>query len=273
MNLDFQALMALVLLVTGVIWGLDAWLWAPRRRAAAAALQQQQLGEDVVQKAIRVPVYVEWSRSFFPIILVVLALRSFVVEPFRIPSASMMPSLLVGDFILVNKYAYGLRLPVTETRILETGEPQRGDVIVFRYPENPSLDYIKRVVGLPGDRISYYNRVLYVNGEPMPQQVIGEYVGIGAGANATGWSHRRENLGGVEHQILLRPGRSMLEGDYIVPEGNYFVMGDNRDNSNDSRVWGTVPEANLVGRAFMIWMNWDAAGGGVDWGRLGTMIH
>lgn len=273
MNLDFQAAMVLGLFVTGIVWGLDAWLWAPKRRLATTEAESAGADEEAILKVSKEPAVIEFSRSFFPIILAVLVLRSFIVEPFRIPSASMMPTLLIGDFILVNKFAYGLRLPVTETKIIDISDPERGDVVVFRYPKNPSIDYIKRVVGLPGDRIGYFNKILYINGKPMHQRVIGEYIGLGSGVSSTGSSLRDENLEGVHHEILLRPGRSMLQGEYVVPDGHYFMVGDNRDNSNDSRVWGFVPEENLVGKAFMIWMNWDSAKGGVDWARIGNAIE
>jgi signal peptidase I len=203
----------------------------------------------------------------------VLVLRSFVAEPFRIPSGSMMPTLLVGDFILVNKFSYGLRLPVLNTKVLELGEPQRGDVVVFRYPEDPSIDYIKRVVGLPGDHIVYQDKQLTINGEPVGQLPQGTYIGTGAGAASTGASLRYEQLGDVKHDILVRPGVRGIEGEITVPPGHYFMMGDNRDNSKDSRYFGPVPEENLIGKAFMIWMNWDSTAEGVAWDRIGNRIH
>jgi signal peptidase I len=221
----------------------------------------------------REPWYVEYSKSFFPVLLIVLVLRSFVAEPFRIPSGSMMPTLLVGDFILVNKFAYGLRLPVLHTKFLDTGRPERGDVAVFRFPRNPKEDYIKRIVGLPGDRIGYFDKTVYVNGKPMPQQVVGVYHGVGSGRVMTGAEERIEDLEGRVHRILVRPDRLNVEGEYVVPEGHYFVLGDNRDNSNDSRFWGFVPEENLVGKAFIIWLNWDIAGGVFDPSRIGTTIQ
>ena len=221
----------------------------------------------------REPWYVEYSKSFFPVLLIVLVLRSFVAEPFRIPSGSMMPTLLVGDFILVNKFAYGLRLPVLHTKIADLGEPERGDVVVFRFPRNPEEDYIKRIVGLPGDRIGYFNKTVYINGEPMPQWVVGVYHGVGSGEVMTGAEERIEDLAGRRHHILIRPDRLNVEGEYVVPEGHYFVLGDNRDNSNDSRFWGFVPEENLVGKAFIIWLNWDISGGVFDTSRIGMKIQ
>jgi len=206
------------------------------------------------------------------VILAVLLLRSFLVEPFRIPSGSMMPTLLVGDFILVNKYAYGIRLPVLNTKVADLGSPERGDVVVFRFPKDPSIDYIKRVVGVPGDRVEYRNKTLYINGEQVAQIPAGSYIGSGSGLSMSGADVRREALGEVEHDILVVPNMRGVPADVVVPDDHYFVMGDNRDNSNDSRYWGFVPDENLVGKAFMIWMNWDSAAGGVAWNRIGNSI-
>jgi signal peptidase I len=264
MNFDFPAIMVTAVFFTGTVWALDAWLWAPKRRAQAATSEASMLKE---------PLLVEYSRSLFPVILIVLLLRSFLVEPFRIPSGSMMPTLLVGDFILVNKFAYGLRLPVLDTKFVGVGEPKRGDVVVFRYPKDPSIDYIKRVIGLPGDRIAYYDKKLFINGEPMEQSALDTYVGVGSGVSMSGAKVHNEHLGDVQHDILIDPTRGTVEGEFRVPEGHYFMMGDNRDNSNDSRYWGFVPEENLVGKAFMIWMNWDGQGSGVTWARIGNSIE
>jgi signal peptidase I len=275
MNFDFPALLVGATFFTGLVWAMDAAFLAPSRRRKAAALVQAGTAEDSepVIKVLKESTWVEYCKSFFPVILAVLLLRSFLVEPFRIPSGSMMPTLLVGDFILVNKFSYGIRLPVLNKKVVEMGEPERGDVVVFRYPKNPSVDYIKRVVGLPGDKIGYYNKVLYVNGEPAGQVPAGVYIGKGSGVSMSGASERLEQLGDVQHDILVMPRTPGLEGEYLVAHDEYFVMGDNRDNSNDSRYWGTVPETNLVGKAFRIWMNWDGANGGVDWDRIGMRIH
>ena len=265
MVFDFSFYLFLGTVITGFIWALDVWVLAPRRGKVHQANTDIHQGVEI-KRGGKEPVIVEYSKSFFPVLLIVFILRGFIVEPFRIPSGSMLPSLYIGDFILVNKFAYGIRLPVWNKKIIETGEPQRGDVVVFRYPRDPTLDYIKRIVGLPGDHVAYYNKVLYVNGKPVKRDFVGQYEGPGQ-AHANEYV---ENLLGDEHSILLQPGRpSSLEGEYIVPDGMYFVMGDNRDNSNDSRVWGPVPERNLVGEAFMIWMHWN---GGVKWGRIGNMI-
>ena len=277
MNLDFPTILVLLTLATGLIWALDSVMWAPKRRERVAVLKgrSESVSEEALEKAGREPTLVELSRSFFPIILIVLLVRSFVVEPFRIPSGSMMPTLLVGDFILVNKFAYGVRLPVLNSKVLDTGSPERGEIIVFRYPENPRVDYIKRVVGVPGDHIAYRSKVLYINGQRAEQRYLGSYLGEGSGTVMTGARHLKEDLLGVEHDILVMPGRNVFGGDFefVVPEGQYFAMGDNRDNSRDSRAWGTVPEKNLVGKAFLIWMSWDwDKDYFVSWDRLGGGI-
>ncbi|WP_457665798.1 signal peptidase I [Thiolapillus sp.] len=256
-------------LVSGLIWG--AYLLFKGRK-------KPKEGEETSKE----PLMVDYARSFFPIFLFVLLLRAFVVEPFRIPSGSMMPTLLVGDFILVNKYAYGLRAPVTKTKFVDVGEPERGDVVVFRYPRDPKLDYIKRLVGLPGDRIAYRNKVLYVNGKAMPQEKVGIYDAVGSGIRMRGSWELKEDLEGVEHSILINPRvpdfgpgcQVLARGEITVPEGHYFMMGDNRDNSNDSRCWGFVPEENLVGKAFMIWLSLDWNRSGIfDWSRIGEVIE
>lgn len=210
---------------------------------------------------------VEYSRSFFPVLLFVLVIRSFVFEPFRIPSGSMMPTLLQGDYIFVKKYSYGLRLPVLETKIFETGMPERGDVVVFRLPSEPTVNYIKRVVGLPGDEIVYDGHLLTINGEQVSLHRDEET------SNHDGMAQFVEMLGEREHAILItNPGYTMRDGVYRVEEGHYFMMGDNRDNSRDSRFIGAIPETHLVGEAVRIWMHMD----GIEvpnWGRIGTKIE
>ncbi|MEN8108459.1 MAG: signal peptidase I [Pseudomonadota bacterium] len=275
MSFDFPTLLVAATFLTGLAWAVDAAVWAPRRRRRAEALLQagEQVDSVPVAAALREPTWIEYCKSFFPVILAVLLLRSFLVEPFRIPSGSMIPTLLVGDFILVNKYTYGLRLPVLNRKIVDIGAPERGDIVVFRYPKEPSVDYIKRVVGIPGDSIGYFDKVVYINGKPAGQVPAGIYIGTGSGVNMSGASRRTEQLGELQHDILVMPRTPGLEGEYIVREGEYFVMGDNRDNSNDSRYWGPVPEKNLVGKAFRVWMNWDTANGGIDFDRIGMKIH
>ena len=257
MDYDFSFFLVLASLVTGIIWG--GYLLFLKLSKIDPATQEE-------------PLLVEYAHSFFPIVFIVLILRSFIAEPFRIPSGSMMPTLLVGDFILVNKFTYGIRLPVLNTKIIELNEPERGDIVVFRFPKNPEVDYIKRVVGLPGDRISYYNKTVTVNGKVAGQVSLGSYQGVGQGKNMTGAEHFVEDLAGVEYSILVKHGLPSVEGVFVIPKGQYFVMGDNRDNSNDSRYWGTVPEENLVGKAFFIWMSWDWQHKGIGFDRIGTNL-
>jgi signal peptidase I len=251
--MNFALILFLLLVVSGLVTLADR-LWFGRRRA----------------KDAKEPWWIEYSKSFFPVILAVFLLRSFLVEPFKIPSGSMIPTLQVGDFILVNKYAYGIRLPIVNKKIFEVGEPQRGDVMVFRYPEDPSLDYIKRVVGLPGDRIRYTGKRLWVNGSEVPLDAIGDYINPERVSVARQFA---ETLNGHQHRIIVEndappmppfvhqfPYREKctynMDGlECTVPPGHYFLMGDNRDNSSDSRVWGFVPDENIVGKAFFIWLN------------------
>jgi signal peptidase I len=254
---DFALILVVATAVTGLVWAFDALLLRRSRMASGD---------------VREPVLVEYDKSFFPILLIVLVLRSFLFEPFRIPSGSMMPTLLEGDFIFVNKFAYGLRLPVVNTKIVEIGDPQRGDVGVFQLPSDPGVNYIKRVIGLPGDVVSYDqgSKELSINGSPVPREELGSY------EDDPGLILGRERLGEDEHYLLLTRGRLSPGGTYAVPEDHYFVMGDNRDNSRDSRFSGVeyIPEARLVGRAVRIWMNWRwPSDGGPMWDRIGKGIH
>lgn len=273
MNVDFALIIVLLTLASGVLWGVDALLLAPRRRAAVEALGPEP-DPEALERAGRPSALVEQARAFFPVLLVVLVLRSFLVEPFKIPSGSMMPTLLVNDFILVNKFDYGLRLPVLNTKFLQLGEPRRGDVVVFRYPEDPSVPFIKRVIGVPGDRVLYRNRHLFVNGERVETSILGPYEDE-AYARALGSQPLvlDESLGEVGHRVLIDPDRPPKDADLVVPPGHYFVMGDNRDNSKDSRFWGTVPDENLIGRAFVVWMNFGWRPLQVDWSRFGVEIR
>jgi len=265
MIIDFSFYLFVAVVITGSIWLIDKWFFEPKRNQVVHASTEIHQGVEISRKG-KEPVIVEYSKSFFPVLLIVFLLRGFVVEPFRIPSGSMLPSLYIGDFILVNKFSYGIKLPVLNKKIIDFSSPERGDVVVFRYPRDPNLDYIKRVIGLPGDHIAYYNKVLYVNGQPVERDFVGQYTGPGQ----TFANEYLEKLQGAEHAILLLPARpNNLQGEYIVPEGMYFVMGDNRDNSNDSRVWGPVPESNLLGKAFMIWMHFSDE---LHLNRIGNVI-
>jgi len=263
---DFSLLLVLLTLFTGIVWLVDSLFF--KRKRMDKAVQQK------VQRA-REPVIIEYSRSLFPVLLVVLLFRSFLFEPFKIPSGSMIPTLLIGDFILVNKYAYGLRLPVLNSKFLELGEPRRGDVVVFRYPVDPGVNFIKRLVGLPGDTLVYRDKKLFINGEPLEMESHGNYSSNEVKCTTPQPDAMRytEQLGDVQHDILIHSNSGSRDGQWVVPEGHYFMMGDNRDRSNDSREWGFVPEANLMGRAVGIWLNFDYTKGCGDFSRVGEGIH
>lgn len=250
--MNFALILFVLLVGTGAVAAADRWYFAKRRAAGA-----------------KEPWWIEYPKSFFPVILIVFALRSFIVEPFKIPSGSMIPTLLVGDFILVNKFTYGIRLPIVHIKLVELNAPQRGDVMVFRFPADPSTDYIKRVIGVPGDKVSYANRRVHLNGEPLAVEPAGEYLHKERMSFARQYV---EKIGDRRHMILVEdgPGAVPVPARFpfhencsynpngmtcTVPPGHYFVMGDNRDNSSDSRVWGFVPDRNIVGKAFFIWFN------------------
>ena len=266
--MDFALIMFSMLVLTGGIWLLDRIVLGARRTEKIE------------------PWWVEYSKSFFPVILAVFLLRSFLVEPFKIPSGSMIPTLQVGDFILVNKFTYGIRLPILSQKIIELNNPQRGDVMVFHYPENPSIDYIKRVVALPGDVVSYRDKELLINGEKQEQKAEGEYNYVDNGLSFVTANRYTENLSGHTHEILINPDVPALQMGSVaefplreqcsysynevrctVPAGHYFTLGDNRDNSRDSRYWGFVPDKMIVGKAFFVWMNFS------NLKRIGTVIN
>ena len=275
---NFALILVLVTLVSGIIWACDKWMWAPARARKIAEAQQahgNKVDEAALARAAKVPGWIEQARSIFPVIAVVLILRSFIYEPFQIPSGSMMPTLLVGDFILVEKFAYGLKEPVGNTTLIATGQPKRGDVVVFKYPEDTRIDYIKRVIGLPGDRIVYQDKQLFIKpaceGDNCPDFAPvelsftqkGEFSQMG-----TELERYRESLTGQTHDILrnpMLPDRVSMYyrqpdtalNEWVVPAGHYFTMGDNRDNSTDSRFWGFVSEENLVGKAVAIWISFE----------------
>jgi signal peptidase I len=266
MNIDFAFVLVVLTTLAGVVWLVDSLLFRQRRMDRAV--------QDRIEKP-REPVIVEYARSLFPVLLIVLVFRSFLFEPFKIPSGSMIPTLLVGDFIVVNKFAYGIRLPVLNKKIISVAEPQRGDVVVFRYPLDPAVNFIKRAVGLPGDTITYRDKTLFINGEKVELESNGRF-----GTNeikcttpsADAVLHT-EKLGDVTHNILLHDSSRSRNGQWVVPEGHYFMVGDNRDRSNDSREWGFVPEENLLGRAVGIWLNFDFEKGCADLSRVGDGIH
>ena len=284
---NFALLLLVASVVTGIYWLAERFHFLPQRRAAAARLESetasrraelQRMGIDKVdtdtreaqQKLLAQPWWLDWTAGLFPVIVVVFLLRSFLFEPFKIPSGSMIPTLQIGDLILVNKFHYGIRLPVANTKVTAGNPVQRGDVMVFRYPPKPSVDYIKRVVGIPGDEVAYLNKKLTINGQPVASESLPDYFDDSV---MRYFRHERESLPGKTHQIIVdneRPGfiagadefpfreqcRYSVEGVVCkVPEGHYFMMGDNRDNSLDSRYWGFVPDQNIVGKAFFVWMN------------------
>jgi signal peptidase I len=258
--MDFGTLYTALLVLAGLIWLSDRWLLRPRRLARAAP------GASLAE-----PLLVQYARSFFPIILLVLVVRSFLFEPFRIPSESMMPGLVDGDFVFVSKFSYGLRLPVTNTKILATGEPQRGEVVVFRLPREPSTHFIKRLIGLPGDRVTVRNNQVTVNGEALTQRPGGQYPGRGEfNGSPLVW----EKLNDKEHIVMFAENRPARDFDAVVPSGHYFFMGDNRNDSEDGRfaLVGFVPEANLVGHALRIGLNWNLPDW-PDWRRIGKKIE
>ncbi|MET0963879.1 MAG: signal peptidase I [Noviherbaspirillum sp.] len=284
---NFALILFILTLATGVVWFLDVFYLSKQRRAradialaefdarnarlAADGVKQDTSGRSAIaERLLRQPTWVEYSGSFFPVILMVFVLRSFLFEPFKIPSSSMVPTLQIGDLILVNKYTYGIRLPVVNKKIIDINHPERGDVMVFKYPKDTSLDYIKRVVGVPGDKVVYRNKKLSINGKDLPYKQLPDYLDE---ENLTYSKQFEEQLGGVAHKILnderapsyvpnpdAFPRKELCSYNSegfacTVPPGHYFMMGDNRDNSLDSRYWGFVPDEYIVGKAFFVWMN------------------
>lgn len=258
MDFDFELYLTLAVIISGIIYLIDIFYWAPLR------------AEKNIDKQ---PILIEYARSFFPILLIVLLLRSFLAEPFRIPSGSEKPGLLIGDFILTSKFSYGVRLPAIHAKIWHVAEPKNGDTTVFRYPKNPSMNFIKRIIGVPGDHISYINKVLYINGKLATQKLLNVTTDKNEAGTVVPVELREEDLLGIKHLIYVRPDVPAEDFSVVVPPGHYFAMGDNRDDSNDSRYWGFVQEQNLVGKALWVWFSWDGDANHIRWDRIGKAIH
>ncbi len=251
--MNFALLLLVLSLVSGIIALFDKLWWAKQR-----------------QPGKKLPKSIEYSYSYFPVFFLVLLLRSFLLEPFRIPSGSLEPTLQVGDFVAVNKFSYGFRLPVWEKKIIPMSNPKTGEIAVFRWPAAPEYDFIKRVIGVPGDVISYHNKVLTINGKKMKQTFVEYTVDESSGQSVAKY---RENLSGVEHDIYVRPEVPATDYHVTVPPGYYFMMGDNRDDSADSRFWGFVADEYLRGKAFLVWLSWNGKTGGLRWSNIGHFIH
>ncbi|MDB4348047.1 signal peptidase I [bacterium] len=275
-TLDFPLILVLLVFVSGLLWLLDSLFFAPGRRRIVEDLQARyprwdekgsrnalEYNEKYLAKA-KEPLAVEYARSFFPVLFVVFILRSFLVEPFQIPSSSMVPTLEVGDYILVNKFTYGIRLPVIRTKVLSLNEPERGDVMVFFPPHMNDTYFIKRVIGLPGDTVTYKDKQLYVNGELLPRELLSD-------KSTSRLQVGLEKLGASDHLMQVDIHRRGADFSEIVKPDHYFMMGDNRDNSSDSRVWGQVPEGDIVGKAFAIWMHWDRFLSAPSFSRVGAI--
>ncbi|EKD73425.1 MAG: Signal peptidase I [uncultured bacterium] len=264
MNFNFELILFYATILCGVIALFDILFLAARRRRLTSA-------------EVKLPLIIDYARSFFPILLIVFFLRSFLYEPFRIPSGSLEPTLLIGDFILVNKFHYGIRLPVIHKKIYPVEEIKRGDIIVFRYPPKPSVDFIKRVIGIPGDHVSYLNKVLYINGKKAPQEFQQNTLDRDEDGLSLPVIQKQEDLLGVKHSIYQVSDKANDDfTNVVVPPGMYFAMGDNRDNSADSRYWGFVPDANIIGKANFVWMSWDSNADllhKIRWNRIGSLIH
>lgn len=263
MSFNFELILFYATVIAGFIALFDILFFSKRRKIRE--------GNGI---EIKKPILIEYARSFFPILLIVFLLRSFLYEPYRIPSGSLEPTLLMGDFILVNKFDYGIRAPILHQRWIGKGKPKRGDIMVFRWPPNPSVSFIKRVIGLPGDHINYIDKKLYINGQAIPQEFIQKSLAEDEGGKEWLAFENQENLLGVKHKIYIDPDKTAHNyKDIVVPPNMYFVMGDNRDDSADSRFWGFVPDHMIIGKAVLIWMSWNGEKTNIRWGRLGKKIH
>lgn len=259
MTLDFAFFLTLAVIVTGIVSLVDKLFFDKRRRA-----------KDIHKP----PLIIEYMRAFFPLLLIVWVVRSFIVQPYRVPTGSLEPTVMPGDFIAVEQFAYGLRLPVLNKKIVAVNEPQRGDIALFRWPSDPRIIFVKRVIGLPGDHVVYKDKVLYINGKKMGQKFLKKTYDHGQFGYKRFVYIKEENLGGVKHKIYVQPtGGETKDYNLTVPPRHYFMMGDNRDNSDDSRQWGFVPEKYLIGKAFGIWMSWDTVRHNVRWSRIGKGVH
>jgi signal peptidase I len=255
-----------------MIYDIEWFLLASILLAAGISVLDYTYLRHLRANDAKLPLFVDYAKSFLPVLIVVILVRGFVYEPFRIPSGSLKPTLLVGDFIVVNKHHYGLRLPVFHYRMYKGSVPKLGDIMVFRWPPNEQVDYIKRVIGTPGDHIQYTNKILRINGTEAKQTFVGYETVLNDQAQAKKVEKREENLNGIRHFIYTQPSRFDADIDVTVPAGHYFVMGDNRDDSSDSRFWGFVPDHNIVGRADAVWMSWDYFLSSIRWRRIGRLI-
>jgi signal peptidase I len=266
MYFDFSAILTFATLISGSLWAIDSFIFKPKR-------VKEHNNNESSQEADKEPKLIEYCRSFFPILLIVLLLRAFVAEPFRIPSGSMKPSLLEGDFILVNKYTYGLRLPVFGTKVLSLNNPKRGDVLVFRFPGDTSINFIKRVIAIPGDTVSYKDNVLKINGKIIEMDYLDTEHDLDPIGRVEQLKRYNEKLEGKSHYIYKAALDRLVQDEITVPEGKYFVMGDNRDNSEDSRAWGFVPDNLILGKGSYVWFSWDSKSTDVRWNRMLTKIN
>ncbi|WP_264770378.1 signal peptidase I [Coxiella burnetii] len=259
MIFDFLNILSLLTIFAGVVWLVDI-LW-------------RRIKKIPIEKGTKPPLIIDYACSFFPILLIVLIIRSFLFQPYRVPTGSLEPTIMPGDMILVNQYDYGLRVPLWNKKIVDVGEPKRGQIALFRWPVNPAATFVKRVIGVPGDRISYQDKVFYINGKEMSQKFIKNTLEIGDDGKTWPAKEYEEDLNGVKHLIILRPDRPAQNfKDLIVPKGKYLMIGDNRDDSDDSRSWGFVPARNFIGRAILIWMSWDSQKDRVRWERIGDRL-
>ncbi|WP_259423665.1 signal peptidase I [Coxiella burnetii] len=259
MIFDFLNILSLLTIFAGVVWLVDI-LW-------------RRIKKIPIEKGTKPPLIIDYARSFFPILLIVLIIRSFLFQPYRVPTGSLEPTIMPGDMILVNQYDYGLRVPLWNKKIVDVGEPKRGQIALFRWPVNPAATFVKRVIGVPGDRVSYQDKVFYINGKEMSQKFIKNTLEIGDDGKTWPAKEYEEDLNGVKHLIILRPDRPAQNfKDLIVPKGKYLMIGDNRDDSDDTRSWGFVPARNFIGRAILIWMSWDSQKDRVRWERIGDRL-